>query len=90
MVTLIGVILPSSWTDGYLKGLISIYTFDDREYLIEKNQCEYELQELLQQKVRLIGKVRSEVTQRVNNERKIIEVAQYFVLNSEAPTDLVD
>jgi hypothetical protein len=75
-----GIIIPSNWDEnGLIKG-VSIYTSDEKEYLVQLNSLSRELLDHVHHKVEVTGKILEHLNGRrqiiLNSYRKITEPSE--------------
>ncbi len=68
LITIRGVVIPADWDEKGIVTSINIATFDEEEYLIEKNNVAIDLFRRLGQGVEVTGYVQDE------NGKKILKV----------------
>jgi hypothetical protein len=80
-VTIRGIVIPADWDEDGNVVAIAVSSFDEVNYLVEKDKTGKQLSLLLQQSVEVTGIVREE------NGMKRIKIKKYSLKNREMDFD---
>ncbi len=72
-----GVVLPCSWEEER----ISIYTFNQDEFLIDNDEMGRELLALTYEKIKASGEVKILINGITINQKKIIKLIEYTIIS---------